>query len=89
MVTYADGYTAVANPDDLMCGCTKTSPTFDDAWLAKVVADTGDRYRLPGTEDCAYIDADGHCQPGSTLPVAVPKKHPVIPKHLVRGVNLA
>ena len=38
MVANADGYSAVANPNDLMCGCNKTAATFDAAWLAKVRA---------------------------------------------------
>lgn len=60
MVTYADGETAVKDDTNLFCGCKKSHPTYSDAWTSKVVADTGDRYRLPDSS-CVYIDPDGHC----------------------------
>ena len=62
MVTLQDGSTAAEEPSDLLCGCTKTAPVYEAAWLEKVVNDTHDHYRLPA-KDCAYIDADGHCHP--------------------------
>jgi len=62
MVTLQDGSTAAEEPADLLCGCTKTAPVYEAAWLEKVVNDTHDHYRLPA-KDCAYIDADGHCHP--------------------------
>lgn len=87
MVATMDGYDTVANPDNLMCGCTKHTAVFNTTWLAKVVADTGDHYRYPG-EACDYIDADGHChsfdeQLTASRDVNVAKS---IPKYLVRGV---
>jgi len=62
MVTLQDGSTAAEEPADLLCGCTKTAPVYEAAWLEKVVNDTHDHYRLPA-KDCAYLDADGHCHP--------------------------
>ena len=82
MVTFQDGYTASADPTNLLCGCQKTPPAYSDAWLGKVVADSGDRYRLPDAS-CAYIDPDGHCHP---KPPAAPTPMRAIPKHKVRGV---
>ena len=35
------------NPDDGVCGCTKDSATFTDAWKQKVVNATGDHYLAP------------------------------------------
>ncbi len=61
LVTNADGCVATSNPDQLLCGCTKTSAKFSTAWLDKVVADTGDHYAVP-VQCNGYIDADGHCQ---------------------------
>jgi hypothetical protein len=62
MVTLQDGSTAAEEPADLLCGCTKTAPVYEAAWLEKVVNDTHDHYRLP-SKDCPYLDADGHCHP--------------------------
>ena len=48
------------------------APSYPKAWLRKVVADTGDRYRLPDAS-CAWIDPDGHCHPreeGAEAPAA-------------------
>ena len=61
LVTNADGCIATSNPDQLLCGCTKTSAKFSTAWLDKVVADTGDHYAVP-VQCSGYIDPDGHCQ---------------------------
>jgi hypothetical protein len=84
MVANLDGYSTTANPNDLMCGCTKVAAKFSDTWAAKVVADTGDHYRLPDSS-CVYIDPDGHCH--SSGPTLVqPRRVVAIPKHLVRGV---
>ncbi len=88
MVANADGYSASVNEADLMCGCSKASTKFNSAWASKVVADTGDHYRLPDAS-CAYIDPDGHCQSiagdhRAYLPTSKPNQ--AFPKNLVRGV---
>jgi hypothetical protein len=62
MVGFADGLTAVPDSSNLICGCHKSTPEFSDAWLKKIITDTGDHYRLPDSS-CAYIDPDGHCHP--------------------------
>ena len=55
MVTNADGYVATEDADNLLCGCTKTAAVFNYDWMNKVIADTGDHYKLP--TDCdGYID---------------------------------
>jgi len=90
MVTNADGYVAVADSSNLLCGCSKTSAVFNSAWAEKVVADTGDHYRLPDSS-CAYIDADGHCHSESVRSGRADGKTSrnrprTIPKSSVRGV---
>ena len=55
MVTNADGYVATVDEDNLLCGCTKTAAVFSDDWKYKVIADTGDHYKLP-TDCSGYID---------------------------------
>lgn len=90
MVANADGYVAVADSTNLLCGCSKTSTVFNSAWADKVVADTGDHYRLPDSS-CAYIDPDGHCHSDSTRSGRSNGKKSqnrplTIPKSLVRGV---
>ena len=62
-MTFSDGMRTSAEPTNLMCGCHKEQATFSEKWGAKVVADTGNKYRLPGG-DCAYIDNDGKCHAG-------------------------
>ena len=62
MVTFADGATAAADGSNMLCGCSKETPRFDDNWLAKLTTDTGDHYRLPSSA-CGYLDPDGHCHP--------------------------
>ena len=84
MVTFQDGSTASAAPDNLLCGCAKQTPSFSGAWLGKVQEDTGDRYRLPDAS-CARIDPDGHCHPETSLSHGHGSMHP-IPKVEVRGV---
>ena len=86
MVTFQDGSSASAAPDNLLCGCEKQTPTFSDTWLRKVVADTGDRYRMPDAA-CAWIDPDGHCHPHPPTH-DLGERHGMqpIPKLEVRGV---
>ena len=55
MVTNADGYVATVDEDNLLCGCTKTATVFNNDWRNKVIADTGDHYKLP-TDCSGYID---------------------------------
>lgn len=62
MVTLQDGDTARVDKGNKLCGCHKSAAEYKAAWLGKVVADTGDRKRLPGTS-CAWLDDDGHCHP--------------------------
>mmetsp|Transcript_3918 Transcript_3918/g.12163 ORF Transcript_3918/g.12163 Transcript_3918/m.12163 type:complete len:182 (-) Transcript_3918:72-617(-) len=47
LVTFIDGRITVRNDDDHICGCSKDTATFTDAWKTKVVADTGDKYLEP------------------------------------------
>jgi len=63
MVTLQDGLTASIDESNLLCGCKKTSPTYDETWLSTVANNTGARYRLPDSS-CAWIDPDGHCHSG-------------------------
>ena len=63
MVTFQDGMTATEDKSNQLCGCKKTSPTYDEKWLAIVANNTGSRYRLPDSS-CAWIDPDGHCHSG-------------------------
>mmetsp|Transcript_27453 Transcript_27453/g.80439 ORF Transcript_27453/g.80439 Transcript_27453/m.80439 type:complete len:234 (+) Transcript_27453:1275-1976(+) len=89
MVTFQDGATAAADATNKLCGCSKETPTYSDDWLAKLVADTGDHYRLPDGS-CEYLDPDGHChhKPPSPVIGAVRKVGGAgpIPKIFVPGV---
>lgn len=86
MVSFADGLTSTHDKSNLLCGCKKSGPRFSDAWLRKIVADTGDHYRLPGGA-CEYIDADGHCHSKNTSIAGVSSGiWEPIPKLLVPGV---
>lgn len=93
MITNVDGYTATEDPSNLLCGCKKAATALSSEFLAKVIADTGDHYRLPG-EACDWIDPDGHCHHNDELtatrvPASASRRNPAkpIPKHLVRGVQ--
>eukprot|EP00929_Paragymnodinium_shiwhaense_P002818 TRINITY_DN103117_c0_g1_i1.p1 TRINITY_DN103117_c0_g1~~TRINITY_DN103117_c0_g1_i1.p1 ORF type:complete len:608 (-),score=54.10 TRINITY_DN103117_c0_g1_i1:41-1864(-) len=46
-VTFVDGYHTVVNKNNSLGGCDKETPHFDDAWKARIVADTGDHYKVP------------------------------------------
>ena len=69
------------------------APSYPKAWLRKVVADTGDRYRLPDAS-CAWIDPDsGRPLPppreeGAEAPAAAGERSGMRPisKLEVRGV---
>jgi hypothetical protein len=56
MVATADGYSTTTNEDDLLCGCAKEHPAFSDAWLRKVVVDTGERYIDPAGAAPAVVE---------------------------------
>lgn len=84
-VTFNDGVTATRDDSNLICGCKKSGTTFSDAWLKKVVVDTGDRYRAPDSS-CAGYDKDGHCRPKEDDSPEEPAQPVAIPKHLVSGV---
>lgn len=87
MVANVDGYSATVDESNLLCGCHKAAAQFSTDFLEKVIADTGDHYRLPGS-DCDYIDPDGHCHHNDELSAPARKNvGKTIPKHLVRGVQ--
>ena len=44
MVSFIDGKVTTKDEDDHICGCSKQSVDFTDAWKDKVIADTGDKY---------------------------------------------
>merc|ERR1712232_1388050 len=48
---FRDGYSIVPDDKDKSCGCRTDAPGFDDAWRKRIVAETGDRYRIPEGED--------------------------------------
>lgn len=91
MVANSDGYSATADPTNLMCGCKKAGASYKTQYLDEVVAETGDHYRLPG-EACDYIDPDGHCHHNDELktsaadPVLAARRAKMIPKLQVAGV---
>eukprot|EP00966_Prymnesium_polylepis_P135066 3122101-Prymnesium_polylepis.1 len=42
-------------------GASKAAATFNDAWKAKVVADTGDKYKVPSSAAGAkLVEAPAH-----------------------------
>jgi len=84
LVTNGDGYVATVNPDNLLCGCTKTAAKFTTAWMDKVIADTGDRYLFP-VACTGWVDPDGHCHEKENSLYAKNVKKST-PKLLVRGV---
>ena len=47
LVKFVDGRVTVADPTNGVCGCSKQSANFTDAWKAKVIADTADHYLKP------------------------------------------
>jgi dipeptidase len=49
VVKFIDGRTTTLNPEDEVCGCTKTPAEFSDAWKASLLADpkTEAHYALP------------------------------------------
>ena len=47
LVKFVDGRVTVADPTNGVCGCSKQSANFSDAWKAKVIADTADHYLKP------------------------------------------
>lgn len=47
MVSFIDGRVTKRNEKNEVCGCDKDAATFTDAWKAKVVEDTGDKYLIP------------------------------------------
>ena len=85
MVSFQDGSTAAADPDNHLCACSKTSPAYPAHWLRKVAADTDGRKRLPDAS-CAYVDPDGHCHPSSMEGSSSAGRMLPVPKLRVRGV---
>ena len=73
------------NPDNLLCGCTKTSAKFSTDWLDKVAADTGDKYLFP-VPCTGYVDPDGHCHEQNENSLYAKNVLRSIPKVDVRGV---
>ena len=83
MVSFSDGMTATIDPASKICGCHKQGTVFSDLWGGKIVADTGDHYRLPGT-GCESIDIDGKCH--KKPPAGAKAAAAVVPKEQVHGV---
>ena len=73
------------NPNNLLCGCTKTAPVYSSAWTTKVITDTGDHYLFP-VPCSGYIDADGHCHENEMNSLYAKNVAKSIPKLQVRGV---
>ena len=75
---------SVEDPNNLLCGCTKTAFKFSSEWLAKVIEDTGDHYLFP-VPCSGWVDPDGHCHEAeNALHASNVKK--ATPKLQVRGV---
>ncbi|KAJ1457988.1 peptidase family C69-domain-containing protein [Pelagophyceae sp. CCMP2097] len=84
MVLFIDGRVTVPDSDELTCGCSKVTATLSDAFLTKVVSDTGDKYRA---KDNAQTDDDG--RPKMSLRQKrepAPAVHKAKAKRDVRGV---
>ena len=43
-----------------MSGATKEAAQFTDAWKAKVIADTGDKYKVPSSARRANTEQPAH-----------------------------
>ena len=46
-MTFVDGYHMKPDPSNLVTGCAKETPHWSEEWKAKVVAETGDHYKVP------------------------------------------
>ena len=60
IVTFVDGKITSPDPSNEVCGCSKKSATFGDAWKRKVVIDAGKHYAAPSTGD-GEVEAAGVC----------------------------
>uniref|UniRef100_A0A7S3JY54 Dipeptidase n=1 Tax=Aureoumbra lagunensis TaxID=44058 RepID=A0A7S3JY54_9STRA len=89
VVTFIDGRITAADPSNKVCGCDKQTPTYDDNWKAKVIADTGNKYKEPGTPDpsvpdlfdaTARLDASTHPSRLRSTPI----KQSRLPRHATK-----
>ena len=64
MVTFIDGKITTSTPQNQVCGCSKTSASFDDAWKAKLITDTGDKYLESVAPDTTDISSPNNTAGG-------------------------
>lgn len=49
-VKYRDGYQITADPSNTACGCSVANGAYPQAWLDRIVQDTGSHYYIPDEE---------------------------------------